>query len=182
MIMDVMITVILVLLIAVLGILYYMLKYNSNFLKQIQSIKGIQFNTLDIGEESPLFRVMDDNGKKVIAKQLFYNKNTLILFVNSKCPICKSILGKVDLINDNYDLNIIVINNDESLDDSLIKKLLPLSITYIRSVYITTAYHVYTTPMGVLIENGKVKQYSKISDFYVLNNMLVSEKGKQIAN
>jgi thiol-disulfide isomerase/thioredoxin len=179
---NILITLILIILVGVLVVLYYMLKYNSNFLKQIQSIKGIQFNTLDIGQEAPLFRIYDNERRRIVAKELFYNdKNTLILFVNSLCPLCKAILKKIDIIQNNYNLNILVINNDETLDDSEVKNMLKSSIIYIRSSYISTAYKVYTTPLGVLIEKGKVKQYSKVSNFNLLNNLLITEEHKQIS-
>ncbi len=49
--------------------MHYMLKYNRNFLKQIQSIRGTLLDMIELGEEAPLFRSIDESGKKVIAKE-----------------------------------------------------------------------------------------------------------------
>ncbi|MEI5907649.1 thioredoxin family protein [Bacillus spongiae] len=178
---SILLSIILVILVATLGILYYMLKYNSNFLKQIQSLKGVQFDTLNVGEEAPMFRVMDEGGKRFVSKKEFYDKNTLLLFMNTKCHTCKAIIDKLDIIVKNYDLNIVAINNDEVFDDSEVKKALPDSVKYIRASHISMSYYVYVTPTVVLIEKGKIKMTNKVSNFNSLLNMLITEKNKLVS-
>lgn len=178
MIIHAMLTVILILLLVVSTILYFMLKYNSNFLKQIQNIKGLQLETLSPGEEAPLFRVHDTSGNKVVAKKLFYNKNTLLLFINSSCPTCKTIVENLYSIDKHYDLNILVINNDELFDDNKVKALLPKSVTYIRASHIPMTYFIQSTPTVILVEKGLIKMINQVTNSNVLLNMLITEKIK----
>jgi thiol-disulfide isomerase/thioredoxin len=169
---------VLVLLMAVLVILYYMLKYNSNFLKQIQSIKGIQLDTLSVGEEAPNFRVMDEKSNRFISKKSFYEKNTLMIFISTKCPTCKAIIDKLDRIDNHYDFNIVLINTDEVNDDTHIKNVLSDNITYIKAPNIATSYFIYVTPTAVLIEKGKIKMINKVNGFNELTNLLINEERK----
>ncbi|GGA77321.1 TlpA family protein disulfide reductase [Ornithinibacillus halotolerans] len=174
---DIVSIIILVLLTAELGILYYILKYNSNFLKQIQSIKGIQLETLDIGDQAPFFRTFSNNGDKIISKNIISKKRTFILFINTNCPTCKSLLGDLNSISSNYDINFLLINSDNLSNDAHITKQLNDNIIYIRSNQITSLYFIRTVPHGVLIdENGTVVLSSYIKNMHVLNNMLLNEK------
>lgn len=168
---------ILVLLVGELGVLYYFLKYNSNFLKQIQSIRGVQFSRLEPGNPAPLFRTFSENGNKVIAKQLFSEKNTLLLFISTNCPICKTLLPNLEKITNNYDINFILINGDNVSDDNHIKSTLTKNLTYIRSPQITKTYFVNTVPHAVLVNgNGKIELSSKLSNISSLFNMLINER------
>ncbi|MGG4166478.1 redoxin domain-containing protein [Rossellomorea vietnamensis] len=181
MITNILLTVNLFILLSALVIIFYMLKYNSNFLKQIQSIKGIQFDTLAIGEKAPAFRLNDYMGNKIITKDLFYSKNTLMLFINTKCPTCKQLLKHFNVITNTYDINILIVNTDEVFDDSEIINLLPKSARYIRSSQVATNYFIYTAPTAALIENGNVKILNKVQHYNELFNMLISEKNKLVS-
>ncbi|QTM97920.1 redoxin domain-containing protein [Sediminibacillus dalangtanensis] len=179
---NLLLTITLILLVANLSVMYYMLKYNSHFLKQIQSIKGIQFNTLEQGEQAPIFRIHDQNGNKIVTKKLFFGeKNTLLLFINTKCPKCKEILRQLKIIEKHYNLNILVINNDEMFDDHQVRELLPKNIFYIRSPQIPISYYIHSTPSAVLVEKGKVKLFNKVNNFNVLLNLLVMEEKKKVS-
>lgn len=147
----------LIILVAELIVIYYLLKYNSNFLKQIQSIKGIQFDLLEIGQEAPPFRVLDRNGKRVISKHVFERQHTLLLFIHTKCPKCKTILESLGKIESHYDINIMLINGDEMSDDQEIIKSLSKSIIYIRATHLPTTYLVQNTPTAMIIEKGIVR-------------------------
>lgn len=178
MITNLLLTATLILLLGVSAVLYFMLKYNSNFLKQIQSIKGLQLETLATGDEAPLFRVHDVNGNKVIAKKIFNENNTLLLFINTNCPTCKNILEKLTNIENNYDLNVIVINNDEIFEDSEVQKLVPESVFYIRASHITTTYLIQKTPTAIIVEDGLVKVSNQVTHINSLLNMLITENPK----
>lgn len=173
---DIVLVLVLVLLTAELGILYYILKYNSNFLKQIQSIKGIQLDTMDIGEKAPFFRSFSENGVKVLSKELFSERKTFILFIKTSCPICKSLLEDYNHISENYDINFLLINSDELSNDDLITKQLNKNITYIRSNQITSLYLIRTVPHGILIDTeGVVELSTHVKNVNVLHNMFLSE-------
>lgn len=159
--------------------MYYMLKYNRNFLKQIQSIRGTLLEMIEVGEEAPLFRAMDQAGRKVVATKLFKDKNTLLLFTHSECPACKGILKNLDKITNNYDLNVIVINRDKQFDDTELKKVVPNEAFYLREEFIATTYRVQSTPSVFLIENGKVKSTTVLRSENMLFNLLLNEKSKQ---
>ncbi|KNH35612.1 peroxiredoxin family protein [Exiguobacterium acetylicum] len=162
--------------------MHYMLKYNRNFLKQIQSIRGTLLDMIELGEEAPLFRSIDESGKKVIAKKLFYEKNTLLFFGHSECPACKGILKHIQKIEQSYDINIIVVNRDTQFDDTSFKKLLNDEIYYIRQSFIADTYRIQTTPSVFLIENGVVKANTVLKDSNTLFNLLLNEKRKTSLN
>jgi thiol-disulfide isomerase/thioredoxin len=169
----------LVLLLLVLLIIYYLIKYNSNFLKQIQSIKEFNLDTLEIGQKAPAFRTFGMKGEKVVSKQIFQKQKTLILFVNSSCPKCKSLVQNLDSIYKNYALNFLVINTDEIYDDSGIINTLPDGITYIRSSHISMTYFVHVTPTAMIIsKEGVIELNSKIHKIQELINLLISQERK----
>lgn len=178
MIIKTLLLIILVITMCISVTLYHMLKYNRNFLKQIQSIRGTLLEMLEIGEEAPLFRIHDEKNRKVVASQLFKEKNTLLFFAHSQCTGCKDALKQIKKIDENYDLNIVVINRDTQFDDSEIKKLLPDSVYYIRESFIATSYRVQSTPSIFIIEDGKVKLTTVLKDTNMLFNSLLDEKTK----
>lgn len=169
--------VVLFLLTAEIGILYYFLKYNSNFLKQIQSIKGIQLDALDIGDKAPFFREYSNNKEKVIAKDLFKENKTFVLFISTNCPVCKSLLGDMNVIAMKYDLNFLVINSDNLSNDDHVTKQLSDRITYIRSNQIPSLYFIRKVPHAMMIdEQGQIVLTSYVSNPNALYNMLLNEE------
>ncbi|WP_143286851.1 TlpA family protein disulfide reductase [Caenibacillus caldisaponilyticus] len=174
---NIILMVILILLVGELGIFYYFLKYNSNFLKQIQSIRGIQFSTLELGRNAPLFRVFAENGNKVVAKELFKKKNTLLLFISTNCPVCKSFLPHLKKITENYDINFILINHDTLNDDTHIKKALNNELYYIRSSHVSQIYLIHAVPHAILVNTkGKIELSSPLSNINSLFNMLINQE------
>lgn len=174
---DVVLLILIILLTAVLGVLYYFIKINTNFLKQIQSFNGIHLDKLDIGQKAPFFRAYSEKGEKVIAKSLFQNRKTLMLFINSDCPNCKSLLPSLKKLSLNYNINFVIINSDELANDTHIsKKVNSSNIIYIRSNSITSLYFIRNVPFGLLIdEGGTILLSNYISGSSVLYNMLLNE-------
>lgn len=159
--------------------MHYMLKYNRNFLKQIQSIRGTLLEMIEVGQEAPLFRTMDQSGRKVVAKKLFSEKSTLLFFAHSECPACKGILKHIQKVEQNYDINIVVINRDTLFDDSNLKKLLNDNIYYVRETFIASSYRIQSTPSVFLIDaGGVVKSTTVLKDVDTLFNMLLNENRK----
>ncbi|MBB2483356.1 conjugal transfer protein TraF [Bacillus sp. APMAM] len=119
----------------------------------------------------------DEKGNKVIAKELFSGRNTLLLFINTNCPRCKSLLPHLMKIKTNYDINFILVNTDRLADDNHIKSVIGDQITYIRSTQISSSYFVHVVPYAVLVNNiGEVKLSSQISNINSLFNMLINEE------
>lgn len=174
-------TLLLLVLLVTMGLtvsMYHMLKYNRNFLKQIQSIRGTLLEMIEIGEEAPLFRVYDESKRKVVASKIFNEKNTLLFFAHSQCPACKVVLQHIKKVEENYDINIVVINRDTQFSDDEIKALLPERVYYIRESFIASSYRVQTTPSVFLIEKGKVKMTTVLKDVNTLYNILLDENRK----
>lgn len=173
---EILLSITLVLLLGVTAVLYYMLKYNRNFLNQIQTINGLRLKGVSVGEEAPPFRVFDVNRKRIVSKELFSKKNTLILFVNTLCPTCKNILEDLPKISSHYDLNILVVNNDEIGNDTSVRERLPHNVTYIRSSNLPSIYFVQATPTACIIEDEKIKSIQQLIHINQLYNQLLSEK------
>ncbi|MBB2479816.1 redoxin domain-containing protein [Bacillus sp. APMAM] len=168
---------VLILLVAELGVLYYFVKFNKNFLKQIKSVNGLEFATLHIGQMAPLFRTFDENGNKVISKHLFNEKHTVLLFISTHCPKCKALLQQIENAIPKYDINFVIINSDENAEDSHIKSLLKGKFTYVRSSQISQLYFIQNVPYAVVIDNdGKVELSSYLSNINSLYNLLINQK------
>lgn len=176
---EVVLLIVLILLTAQIGVLYYFVKYNSNFLNQIQSINGVQFETLAIGDHAPFFRTYNTKGHKVVAKRIFESNKTLIIFISTGCPTCKSILEHLETITSKYNLNFILINGDNiSNDDHIQSKVNHLeNLSYIRSTQITSLYNVRIVPYIVLLnQEGIVQISSQVNDVNSVYNALINEE------
>lgn len=175
---DIILIITLVLLVLSIGINYLSVKYLSHFLNQIRTVKGIEVKTLENGKPAPLFRVFDEQRKKVILKDLFNKKKTLILFMKTSCPVCKSLLPSIKDITRYYDVNFLLINSDNTEDDQEITDhLQPDSLTYIRAPQIAQSYFIREYPYAVLIDDeGKIELHGKLNNFNSLWNMLINQK------
>lgn len=160
------------------GVLYYMLKYNRNFLNKIQSIRGTVLEMIEVGEYAPLFRVIDENNNKIVANHIFKEKSTLLIFAHSQCDACKELLKNLKKIESHYDINIIVNNRDILFDDSELKALLPNSVYYLREEFLANTYQVKSTPTVFLVKDHRVAAAKVVSKSSTLFNMLLDEKPK----
>ncbi len=176
--MNLLISMILLMILCLSVVLFYMLKYNRNFLKQIQSIRGTVLDMLEVGEYAPLFRSVDDNGNRIIAKDLFREKSTLLIFAHSQCSTCKEVVKQLNKIEKNYDINIIVNNRDTLFDDSELKSHLPKSVHYLREEFLSSTYLVQSTPTVFLIKEERIAASALITKPQTLLNMLLDERTK----
>lgn len=175
---DIILIITLVLLVLSIGINYLSIKYLSHFLNQIRTVKGIEVKTLESGKPAPLFRAFDERGEKVILKDLFNKKKTLVLFMKTSCPVCKSLLPSIKEITKHYDVNFLLINSDNTEDDQEITNhLQPGGVTYIRAPQIAQSYFIREYPYAVLIDNeGKIELHTRLKNFNGLWNMLINQK------
>ncbi|MFD2170036.1 redoxin domain-containing protein [Tumebacillus lipolyticus] len=168
---------ILVLVILQFGLIFLLARYIGNFMNKIRGFRGIEFGTLEVGDKAPTFRKHDYQERPVVLSQLVAEKKTVLMFVNTDCPTCKSILPQLGSILSTYDLHLIMINKDNQSNDEAITSLLPESVLYLRSPQIVEAYEISKVPFGVLInQQGIIEQHSVLSDINVLRNMLLQEK------
>jgi thiol-disulfide isomerase/thioredoxin len=163
-----------VLLILQFWVIFYLARYIGDFMAKIESIDGIKVGTLQIDQEVPHFREVDSKGNKIISRDIFLNK-TLLLFVNTNCSTCKEIITEIKGIKDTYDISIVVINTDESHDDSLIKRHLGEEVVYLRSNKISRLYSIYKVPYAISIYNSKVQMAGDLKSKKGLWNLLINE-------
>ncbi|MED0670465.1 thioredoxin-like domain-containing protein [Aneurinibacillus aneurinilyticus] len=157
------------------GVVYLLARYIGNFINQIKGIRGIQFGGINIGESVPLFRELDYKGNRVILGEILSSKKVALLFINSNCPTCKSILPYLGEILNNVNVKFIIINNDTVLDDNLIKTKIPEEVIYLRSSKIANTYFVNKVPYLMVIDrDGKLEQHNYLNNVNTLANMVNS--------
>ncbi|HEU5138327.1 MAG TPA: thioredoxin-like domain-containing protein [Bacillales bacterium] len=163
------------LVVCLIGLVYLLARYIGDFIGRIQSIRGIEIGSLQIDDNPPSFREFDYNGNKIVSSQLFKDKKTLLLFVKSTCPICKSILDKLHEIQSNYDLNFVIINSDETLDDKTITDRINDGIVYIKSGKLSQSFSVQSVPHAVLVNTqSKVDGVGPLKNQKSLVNLLLN--------
>ena len=178
MIINILISIILVMILCLSLVLFYMLKYNRNFLKQIQSIRGTVLGMLEVGEYAPLFRSVDEQGNRIVAKNLYREKSTLLIFAHSQCSACKEVVKQLSKIEKNYDINIIVNNRDTLFDDSELKSHIPKNVHYLREEFLASTYLVQSTPTVFLIKDERIAASALVTKPQTLLNMLLDERSK----
>ncbi|MBO0587577.1 MULTISPECIES: redoxin domain-containing protein [unclassified Sporosarcina] len=184
MLSNILLSIVLVLLIIQFYIIHFIIKYTRGFLEEIRGVKGFQFSTLDIGDNAPLFRVSDSNNHKIVLKDKLENSDTIMLFVNTECSSCNTLIQSISESNSKYSLPIFLINNDTSNSDFVFLELLKDKVNYIKSPQIFSNYHINITPYFVLVGmNEKIKSQGEIKDFkhlqYILVNYIELDSHKQ---
>lgn len=173
---DFIIIVTLVLVLIQLLLIYMLARLIGQFLTKIKSVGGISLTELQIGEQVPLFREWSSHGRKVILRELFSHRKVLLLFINTTCHTCKSILPDLKKVVENWDIHIVVINTDKHSNDEEIQAMLPSDIEYIRSVDIMEAYGVTKVPYAFLVnQNGMLESHRSLMNSNMLWNMLENE-------
>lgn len=152
-------------------VIYQVIKFTRKFLEEIKSIRGIQFGSYQIGDEAPLFRVQDINDNKLVLKDLIEHQKVLLLFINSECQTCQSILNNIKNL-EMYNVNIIIINNDENLHIQEI----PSNSYYVYSPHLFSTYQISRTPSCVLVDrNQKIEFISVIEDIRQIEISIINE-------
>jgi len=104
-----------------------------------------------------------------------------MLFINTNCPTCKSLLPVLKILSSNYNINFVLINSDElSNDDHIREKVDNNNVLYVRSNSITSLYFIRNVPYGLLIdEDGTILLSNYIRGTNVLYNMLLNEHSNE---
>ncbi|WP_176560410.1 TlpA family protein disulfide reductase [Brevibacillus dissolubilis] len=177
--METIVIITLLICIGQLALIYMLARYVAQFTAEIRGIKGIQVGGFEIGEIVPLFREMTPDKQKVTLRELFQTKKVLLMFVNSSCPTCKSILPSISQVIAQYNLHVVIINGDNAGDDSAITALLPSGVHYLRSPSVMETYFVTKVPHAMLIDQeGKLENQASLKDANGLWALLVQELGK----
>ncbi|GIN87316.1 hypothetical protein J6TS2_37020 [Heyndrickxia sporothermodurans] len=162
-----------------LVLIFFLARYIGNFIRKIESINGIEIGTLQIDQIAPAFRENDHNGDKIISNEILSTNNTLLLFINTNCPTCKSLLPELHRIKKKYSINLILVNTDEQHEDNSIVNHLNEEIIYIRSNKLMRLYSITTVPYGILINEDKtIQQISELKNSNGLWNMLLNVERK----
>ncbi|MCY9582470.1 TlpA family protein disulfide reductase [Paenibacillus alvei] len=173
---DFIIIVTLLLVLIQLLLIFMLARFIGQFLTKIKSVGGISFTELQIGEQVPLFREWGSQGRKVILRELLSHRKVLLLFINTTCQTCKSILPDLERVVENWDIHIVVINTDKQSNDEEIQAMLPSGIEYIRSVDIMDTYGVSKVPYAFLVnQNGILESHQSLMSPNMLWNMLENE-------
>ncbi|MGX7379226.1 TlpA family protein disulfide reductase [Bacillus sp. ESY92] len=150
---DILLIIVLLIVIAQLAVVFLLARFIGRFMNKIKSLDGIELKEADIGDPAPLFRSYSHVGEKVILKEYLQNgRAVMLLFVNSTCMTCKSILSDVQSQTSHDDAHVIVINGDEQADDASLLQLLPEQAVYMRSSQIMELYGVTVVPQALLID------------------------------
>ncbi|MNW45969.1 Methylamine utilization protein MauD [compost metagenome] len=174
---DFIVITILVLVLAQLYLIFLLARLVGEFINKIRSVRGITLSEFEIGDQVPLFREISDKKVIVLLKDLLSKKKTLLIFINTTCVTCKTILPDINKIVENFNINVVVINGDRDSNDELILEALPTTITYIRSPETMGAYHVSQVPYAFLIsQEGTLEQHGPLKSFNTLWNLLISEE------
>jgi hypothetical protein len=149
-----------------------LIKLIKNFLSEIRSIKGIQFGSLEVGEDAPLFREIDHRGEKIILKNLLSKNNVILLFLSQTCMTCRELIDNLYKIYLNEDYYLIIIFKEKNnLPTSLID--ITKNVSIINAPFLFSTYQVTVTPSLFIIGlDGKVKFQSEVKSFSHLESVL----------
>ncbi|PCK19683.1 antioxidant, AhpC/TSA family protein [Bacillus pumilus] len=171
---DILLIIVLLIVIAQLAVVFLLARFIGKFMNKIKTLDGIELKEADIGDPAPLFRSYTHLGEKVILKEYLQNgKAVMLLFVNSTCMTCKSILADMQLQISSDDAHFIFINGDEQADDASLLQLLPDQAVYMRSSQIMELYGVTVVPQAILIdEHGMIFQRKSLQNAKQVEQLL----------
>ncbi len=163
---DILLIIVLLIVIAQLAVVFLLARFIGKFMSKIKSFDGIELKEADVGDAAPLFRSYTHSGNKVILKEYLQNgRAVMLLFVNTTCMTCKSILSDMHQHISSDDTQFIFINGDEQGDDGLLLQLLPDHAVYLRSAQIMELYGVTVVPQAILIdEHGIILQRKSVQN------------------
>jgi methylamine dehydrogenase accessory protein MauD len=173
---DFIILITLLLVLCQLVVIFFLIKTMGNFLREIRSFRGLKIGGLGIGDPAPLFRTFDSLGNKVILKKLYEHNGAVLVFINSTCSTCKTLIPEFVKINKYYDINLVVINSSEN-ESNNISQVMFSNVTYIQSLEIAKSYSINKVPQIYFINNeGAIVQEGMISNKDHLWNYFVTQK------
>ncbi|AIZ61786.1 antioxidant, AhpC/TSA family protein [Bacillus sp. WP8] len=163
---DILLIIVLFIVIAQLAVIFLLARFIGKFMNKIKTLDGIELKEADVGDPALLFRSYSHLGEKIILKEYFQNGSAvMLLFVNSTCMTCKSILADLQQQIAGDDTQFIIINGDEQADDTPILELLPAQAVYTRSSQIMELYGVMVVPQAILIdEHGIILQRKSLQN------------------
>ncbi|WML42062.1 redoxin domain-containing protein [Neobacillus sp. OS1-2] len=170
---NIILSIVLLILIVELYIIYFIIRFTRTFLEEIRGIKGLQFGSLQVGNNAPLFRALDSNKQKIVLKDELIKNKVLMLFVNTDCSTCRGLIEDISKNEMEYTVPLLIINNDTSDNDNNFIKILNNKVNYIKSLQIFSSYHVNITPFFFLVNmNGEIESLGEIKYFEQLLDLL----------
>ncbi|MER3124130.1 thioredoxin fold domain-containing protein [Bacillus pumilus] len=163
---DILLIIVLFIVIAQLAVVFLLARFIGKFMNKIKTLDGIELKEADVGDSAPLFRSYTHLGEKIILKEYLQNgRAVMLLFVNSTCMTCKSILSDIQYQMSSGDPQFIIINGDEQADDAALVQLLPDQAVYVRSSQIMELYGLTVVPQAILMdEHGIILQRKSLQN------------------
>ncbi|AVM25695.1 TlpA family protein disulfide reductase [Bacillus pumilus] len=163
---DILLIIVLFIVIAQLAVVFLLARFIGKFMNKIKTLDGIELKEADVGDSAPLFRSYTHLGEKIILKEYLQNgRAVMLLFVNSTCMTCKSILSDIHYQMSSGDPQFIIINGDEQADDAALVQLLPDQAVYVRSSQIMELYGLTVVPQAILMdEHGIILQRKSLQN------------------
>ncbi|TYS33121.1 thioredoxin fold domain-containing protein [Bacillus pumilus] len=163
---DILLIIVLFIVIAQLAVVFLLARFIGKFMNKIKTLDGIELKEADVGDSAPLFRSYTHLGEKIILKEYLQSgRAVMLLFVNSTCMTCKSILSDIQHQMSSGDPQFIIINGDEQADDAALVQLLPDQAVYVRSSQIMELYGVTVVPQAILMdEHGIILQRKSLQN------------------
>lgn len=163
---DILLIIVLFIVIAQLAVVFLLARFIGKFMNKIKTLDGIELKEADVGDSAPLFRSYTHLGEKIILKEYLQSgRAVMLLFVNSTCMTCKSILSEIQQQMSSGDPQFIIINGDEQADDAALVQLLPDQAVYVRSSQIMELYGVTVVPQAILMdEHGIILQRKSLQN------------------
>ncbi|MCC9088275.1 TlpA family protein disulfide reductase [Bacillus pumilus] len=163
---DILLIIVLLIVIAQLAVVFLLARFIGKFMNKIKTLDGIELKEAEVGDPAPLFRNYTHLGEKVMLKEYLQSgRAVMLLFVNSTCMTCKSILADMQQQISSDDAQFIFINGDEQADDASLLLLLPDQAVYMRSSQIMELYGVTVVPQAILIdEHGIILQRKSLQN------------------
>ncbi|KEP27607.1 TlpA family protein disulfide reductase [Bacillus zhangzhouensis] len=163
---DILLIIVLLIVIAQLAVVFLLARFIGKFMNKIKTLDGIELKEAEVGDPAPLFRSYTHLGEKVMLKEYLQSgRAVMLLFVNSTCMTCKSILADMQQQISSDDVQFIFINGDEQADDASLLQLLPDQAVYMRSSQIMELYGITVVPQAIHIdEHGIILQRKSLQN------------------
>lgn len=157
------------LIIVVMGIVIYALARQIGVLhERIKPVGALSLgHAIKTGDQAPQFEVNNLNGSPVFLGEST-DKTTLLFFLSSTCPVCKTLLPVLESIQNQQrdSLRIVFASDGDVIEhQTFIAQHRLEKFPYVLSADVGMAYQISKLPYGVLIsESGKIIAHGLVNN------------------
>ncbi|MCM3324817.1 TlpA family protein disulfide reductase [Cytobacillus kochii] len=170
---NIILTIVLLILLIELYVIYFLFNFIKKFLGEIRGIKNIQFSSIYVGDEAPMFREMDLNNNIVALKDELDNYDVVLLFASSSCNTCIKIIDDFSKLVEgvNPEKTLIIVNNEK--EKTRLQKFHNGNIYQINSPKLFTMYKITRTPSFIVVnKDGIITNLGELENAHSLINLL----------